>query len=222
MVIVKYANEYRTLFSTMKIKADKLPEIDLAVKKINAGKGRYEALEKITGVPWFFIGMIHYMEASNNFSKHLHNGDPLTGRTVNVPKGRPLFNPKKGTIGPSSNNPYTFEESAIDAMQYMGFDKIKDWSIEQMLYLLEKFNGFGYRRSDIKINSPYLWSYSNHYTKGKFVTDGVYNPATVSKQAGVAVILQRVLDKNNLLSKYIKAAAVGGASIGIILLAVFF
>jgi hypothetical protein len=35
-------------------------------------------------------------------------------------------------------------------------------------------NGFGYRAHGI--NSPYLWSYSNQYHAGKFVSDGVYSP----------------------------------------------
>lgn len=209
----------------MLIKADKLKEIDTAVSKINSGKGRYQALEKITGVPWFFIGMIHYMEASNNFSKHLHNGDPLTGRTVNVPAGRPVFNPMNSNIKPSMTNPYTFEESAIDALAFMKATNAawkaagNDWSIEAMLYRMEAFNGFGYRNPKINIPSPYLWSYSNHYTKGKYVADKKYDANAVSKQAGTAVILYRVLEKNNLLKQYIVAA--GGSAL-LLLATVFF
>ena len=40
------------------------------------------------------------------------------------------------------------------------------------------------------INSPYLWSYFNHYTKGKFVADHKYDPNAVSKQCGTAVMLK--------------------------------
>jgi lysozyme family protein len=43
-----------------------------------------------------------------------------------------------------------------------------------MLYLLEKYNGFGYRLK--QLSTPYLWSFSNFYTKEKFVADGVFNP----------------------------------------------
>ena len=79
-------------------------------------------------------------------------------------------------------------------MLYEGFDKVNDWSIAGMLFLFEKYNGFGYRRNSIKIPSPYLWSFSNHYTKGKFSADGVYDPELVSKQAGTATILRRLAE----------------------------
>jgi lysozyme family protein len=43
------------------------------------------------GIPWGFVAVIHNMEASLDFTKHLHNGDPLTSKTVQVPVARPLF-----------------------------------------------------------------------------------------------------------------------------------
>jgi hypothetical protein len=39
-----------------------------------------------------------------------------------------------------------------------------------MLYRFEANNGFGYRKRSVA--TPYLWSYSDHYDKGKFVADG--------------------------------------------------
>jgi lysozyme family protein len=59
--------------------------------------------------------------------------------------------------------------------------------------VLERFNGFGYRRHDINIHSPYLWSFSNHYTKGKFVADNTFSATAVSKQCGAAVLLKRMV-----------------------------
>jgi lysozyme family protein len=40
-------------------------------------------------VPWYLVGIIHYRECSLYFSRHLHNGEPLTERTRRVPAGRP-------------------------------------------------------------------------------------------------------------------------------------
>ncbi len=51
----------------------------------------------------------------------------------------------------------------------------------------------GYRRKGI--HSPYLWSFSNHYTKGKFTNDGVFDSNAVSKQCGAAVLLRRMSEK---------------------------
>ena len=53
--------------------------------------------------------------------------------------------------------------------------------------------GFGYRSRDVA--TPYLWSYSQHYTKGRFVADHVFNPNAVSKQAGAAVLLKALQAK---------------------------
>lgn len=196
-----YTAQYLQMFNTMQIKPEKMAEVNAAVKKINAGIARYKSLQQTTNVPWFVIGLIHHMEANCDFTKHLHNGDPLTARTKQVPAGYP----KTGTP------PFTWEASATDALKLKALDKVTDWSIGNMLYLLENFNGAGYRNRGIV--SPYLWSYSNLYTKGKYVADGVFDANAVSKQAGVAVILKQVMKANNLLT----AAVVAGGS-GLLLL----
>jgi lysozyme family protein len=202
-----HTNKYLQLFNAMQINSNRVAEIDSIVKKINAGKARYQAVETITGVPWFFIGVLHYMEASCDFTKHLHNGDPLTARTVQVPAGRP----KTGAA------PFTWQTSAIDALTYKGYNKVTEWTVPNIIFLFEKFNGMGYHSKGI--NSPYLWSFSNQYSKGKYVKDGVYDANAVSKQAGAAVILKRVMEKNNLLTAVV---ATGGAVTAISLILLFF
>jgi len=58
---------------------------------LRKSKPKYVSVSKQTGVPWYFIGVIHAPEASFNFRAHLHNGDhPLSQRTRQVPSGRPL------------------------------------------------------------------------------------------------------------------------------------
>jgi lysozyme family protein len=61
-----------------------------------------------------------------------------------------------------------------------------------MLYLLEAYNGFGYRPRGVP--TPYLWSFSNLYRSGKYVADGKFDRNAVSKQCGAAVML-RVLQE---------------------------
>jgi lysozyme family protein len=177
--------EYERLFNSCEVKPAKFSEIDRIACQILSQKDRYEAIGRPLQIPWYFIGITHCMECSLNFNRHLHNGDPLTARTVQVPKGRPK----------TGQPPFTFEESARDALQLMGYDKITDWSIAGTLYLFEQYNGFGYRRRAINIPSPYLWSYSNHYQKGKYASDGKYDPMLVSKQCGTATILRRLAEK---------------------------
>jgi lysozyme family protein len=179
--------EYQRLFLTMQPKQAKALEISIAVKAIKANKARYLTVQQKLGIPWLFIAVIHNMECSRRFDKHLHNGDPLTARTINVPAGRP----KKG------NPPFTWEESAIDALTYMNLHKWTDWTIPGMLYKLEAYNGFGYRRNHPEVLSPYLWSFSNHYTSGKYVADGRWSDSAISNQCGAAVILKELIEVDN-------------------------
>lgn len=174
---------YAEMFTQAKIKPEKLSEVKWVAQKIRANKPRYEAvvLSLANGMPYWFVGIIHFMEGGGKFSTHLHNGDPLTARTKNVPAGRPV----KG------QPPFSWEESAIDALTYMKYDKVTDWGIQNCLDLFERYNGMGYKKKGLP--SPYLWSYTQFYTNGKYVKDGKYDPNAVSKQPGVAAIMKELL-----------------------------
>lgn len=141
------------------------------VKKLLHNRHRYESIKN---APWQIVAVIHYLESSMDFTKHLHNGDPLTGRTMQVPKGRPKGQP-----------PFTWEVSAEDAIRLKNWS---DWSLAGSLYFLEMYNGFGYAYRGI--NSPYLWSFTQHYTKGKFVRDRVFDPEVKSRQIGAVALLK--------------------------------
>jgi lysozyme family protein len=154
--------------------------VDKRVQKLITGRPRYEPVADAVGCPWQFVAVVHSLEADVRFDRHLHNGDPLTARTVQVPPGRPA----KGSP------PFTWEASADDALRLEGIHRWRDWSIPGMLFRLESYNGFGYRKK--AIHSPYLWSFSNHYVRGKFVADGVWDPDAVSGQIGAAVLLKRL------------------------------
>lgn len=173
---------YAEMYSKAIVKPEKKAELKWFTNKIKAGKERYEAvvLSLSNGMPYWFVGIIHLMEGGGKWSTHLHNGDPLKERTIHVPKGRPV----KG------QPPFSWEESAIDALVYMKFDKITDWSIQNCLDLFEKYNGLGYKKKGLP--SPYLWSYTNFYTKGKYAFDGKYDANLVSKQPGAAAIMKEL------------------------------
>lgn len=175
--------EYEKLFDDCVIKPEFQAQVDAVLSKINKGKTRYYLVHQVTGVPWYFIGIIHSLECGCDFSKHLHNGDPITAKTTRVPSGRP----------PNWAYGMKWEDSAVDALQLKAMQKWSDWSIPGMLYMLERYNGWGYRPKGI--NSPYLWSGSNQYDKGKYVKDGVFDKDAVSKQVGVALLLKRMKEK---------------------------
>ncbi|MDE2101815.1 MAG: hypothetical protein KGL39_31505 [Patescibacteria group bacterium] len=182
-------DEYTSLFKSCEIHTDKLPIIDAIIEKLDRFHKRYEAIAHQVGCPWWFVGLVHYIECGFRFDRHLHNGDPLSARTVRVPSGRPIV----------GRPPFTFEQSAMDALRFKHFNEVKDWSIAKALFFLEGYNGFGYRQFHPQVLSPYLWSFTNHYTKGKYVSDSHFDPDCVSEQAGLAAILKRAVDRKVVL-----------------------
>ena len=154
---------------------------------LRQSRARYQAVTARTQVPWFFVGAVHALEASFNFRGHLHNGDfPLSQRTRQVPANRP----------PTWLPPSDWESSAVDALRMMGFAGQSDWSLARTLYRLEAYNGFGYRRRGVP--TPYLWSFSGHYARGKFVADGRWSATARSQQCGAAVMLKLLADNGDI------------------------
>ena len=180
--------EYQQLFDTCMIRPGRAQQVETLVSRIAQNRSRYATVGDGLGIPWYFIGVVHNMEASLNFKTHLHNGDPLTARTIQVPAGRP----KTGAP------PFSWEESAADALRFEGLHQWTDWSIPGILYKMEAYNGFGYRTGHPEVLSPYLWSFSNHYTRGKFVADGAFSPDAVSQQCGAAILLRRMAETGTL------------------------
>jgi lysozyme family protein len=180
--------EYFGLFQTLEIEPRHFSKVDAIVDRILEHKNVYETVSDTLNAPWFFVGAIHNMESSLNFERHLHNGDSLKERTQNVPKDRPA----KG------NPPFSWEESANDALQLRKIDRVSDWSLDRLLYELEGYNGWGYRKFHQHVKSPYLWSFSNHYTKGKYVRDGTWSDTAVSRQCGAAVLIKRLEQRGEI------------------------
>ncbi len=171
--------EYQDLFASCEIRPERQPAVTAIRDKITANRQRYEQVEQATKVPWYVVAMIHSLEGSLSFKTHLHNGDPLTAKTVHVPKGRPPGSP-----------PFKWEDSAIDALKFDNMTGVTKWTLPVILFKLEGFNGFGYRTRHPEVLTPYLWSFTNHYQKGKFTADRKFDPNAVSKQCGAAAILK--------------------------------
>lgn len=179
----KLRKEYLDLFASCEMRPQKQQEVERIRTRIVNSRHRYEEVERVTKVPWYVVAVIHSLEGSLKFTTHLHNGDPLTAKTVHVPKGRPAGTP-----------PFRWEDSAADALEFDHFTGVKKWPLSVVLFKLEGFNGFGYRMRHPEVLTPYLWSFSNHYTKGKFTADGKFDPNAVSKQCGAAVLLLSMSD----------------------------
>lgn len=191
-LIIDIEKGYQELYNNMVIRPEWEIKAMAAAKRILAGRDKYQVLcDRLNKkMPWYFVGIIHMLECDCNFSKHLHNGDSLLKRTWQVPAGRPVADPWNGR-----GKPYTWLESAMDALSMPGksFHVQVRWNLNIMLYRLEKYNGTGYIRKGVY--TPYLWSGTEFYTKGKFVKDSVFDANAVSSQVGAALLLRYLTDK---------------------------
>lgn len=173
--------EYRRFWETERTHEDRVSSVDRAARLIISYRPRYMNVEKLTGVPWFVVGVIHMREASNSFNCCLCNGERIIGtgrRTRLVPAGR---------------GPYlTWEASALDELKAnRHMDRVKDWSIERICYEVEAYNGWGYWWKGDH-SSAYLWagSYIDH--GGKYVADHVFDANAQDSQNGAMTVLKRI------------------------------
>jgi len=173
--------EYQLRFNSARVPPARQEVVAQSVRKMLANRARYERITKSMTMPWYFLAIIHGLEADFRFDSHLHNGDPLTSRTVRVPAGRPA----RGTP------PFSWEESAMDAITMMRYDKWNDWSIAGMLVVWERYNGLGYR--PYGINSPYVWACTDLYAKGRYVADGRFDANAESRQCGAVAMLKGLI-----------------------------
>lgn len=169
-----------------KAKITRGPELVPVAKRLVGAKARYQTVEARTGVPWPFIAVTHQRESSQDWSKSLAQGDPWIRVSTHVPAGR----------GPFSS----WEDAAYDALVNCGpyAARNKDWTIGGTLTLLEQYNGIGYYKRGIP--SPYIWSGTDQYVKGKYIADGVFDPNVVDKQLGCAGLIYEMMK----LDPYIK------------------
>lgn len=154
-------------------------------------RDRYTAIEQMRpgGMPWHVVGGIHERESSRNFARHLHEGSPLIHRTFYIPKNRL----------PHPEPPYTFEQSAEDALYVLKSEQRVNWNdVDAALDAIEKYNGTGYRRFHPDVPSPYLWSGTLAYERGKYVADGRFSGTAIDKQPGVAALWLRMKQRGLL------------------------
>lgn len=173
--------EYAAMFDGCRLLSD--PTRVLATraicKRMLANQITYWGVEKTTGIPWLVIAAIHFRESSQNFRAHLHNGDPLTGRTTHVPAGRPA----------TGLAPFTWTASAIDALSDRKHPFA--WDVGTALEFCENYNGHGYDKHGV--NSPYLWAGTDKYCSGLFVADGSFDPEKKDARPGVVALFKTLM-----------------------------
>lgn len=168
--------EYDHLLDTVQL--TRPDEAMAAARKVIKNSARYKEASIATGVPWPFIGALDLRESDCNPSRALGQGDPWNQVSVNVPRGKGPF------------------KSWVDAaIYYIGYDHLTDnvmtWDMPSVCWKGEKWNGLGPRNHGIF--TGYLWAGTNHYTKGKYVSDGVWDPDHVDTQLGIVPVLYQMV-----------------------------
>ncbi len=119
-------SDYASLLATCKITDDpnKLKELNYITKVALANRALYWSVQNGAktsygrAVPWALIAAIHFRESDQDFTKHLHNGDPLGARTVHVRSGGPK---RANRHLPGSKAPLTL--SAVDGFLVAGISR---------------------------------------------------------------------------------------------------
>jgi len=162
----------------MEIRPTRLAALERYAKKLVAEKVRYLEVEKLTGVPWYMVALLHMRESDNDFSTQLAQGDPLSRRSTHIPRGRGPFK--------------TWVAGAVDALVTLKhLDRVIDWRLEKILYYAEQYNGWGYHNKGIA--SAYLWAGSTIYKGGKYISDGRWSATAIDSQPGVASVLRLMM-----------------------------
>jgi lysozyme family protein len=158
--------------------------------KIIKNKRVYRMIADALDCPLVLPALLHSREMGSDVGKflaYLGNGQPYNKKTTIVPKGRGPFP--------------TFSAGAIDALSLKKIQEIKEWSIERLFYECERYNGFGYRAKGI--NTPYVYSYTNHYTQGHYVKDFTFSKTAKDGNIGVLALYKILceMDKDFIVGK---------------------
>lgn len=176
-----YGNLWRSMTVTRRADASR------AAAGMIGDKGRFQVIEDATGVPWFWIAIVAEREG-NGFGGYLGNGERIIGTN------------KKTRLVPKNRGPFaSWNDGAIDSLEYKKLDKIDDWPVERLLYEFERWNGWGYGKGALgsrAINSPYVWAGTSLYGTapniGKYVADHKFDSRHIDKQLGAAALLKQL------------------------------
>jgi lysozyme family protein len=173
------AADYNARWRAMVVRPERLAAADEVARRMASREARYRAITDPLGVPWYWLAAVHELEHSGRFTTSMVVTDP-----IDVRPGQPI---PDATITDAQ-----WDDTARALLRARALPLWRGWDVPGLMYQWERYNGMGYR--PLNVPSPYLWSFSNQYTAGKFIRAGVFSPTTVSAQPGTAVLLRRLID----------------------------
>lgn len=179
-VFAKMIDFYSTAWDAMQVPSQADAAVQAQAERLYGYKDRYTVSEANTGVPWWMLAAMHYRQLDCDFTRTILNGDRIDQATEHFPAG----------VGPWSD----WESSANFALIFDGLDTIGEgaWTIERVLYQLEAYDEWGYWRRGFV--SPFLFAFTDQYTRGRIVTSGEFFAATVDAQIGCAPLIARLAE----------------------------
>ena len=165
--------EYTAALGRMKLLQQK--EAEVVAKRLLEHKDRFLAVQKGCGVPALWL-MPTWEREGPSFNAYFGNGDPLNHSTKDVPRGRGPFE--------------SWEAGCVDALDLDHITACAEWTWPAACYHWELWNGFGPRMHGRP--TGYLWSGTDVYRGGKYVSDGVWSPRTWDHQLGTVVVAKAI------------------------------
>lgn len=178
---------YKATYAACMFRPGTSEEAGKIVLKINEGKAIYSQIADAMGITlWQVIGILHSMECSFDFGRHLANGDLLSQDTIRVPRN--LMAPKLP--------PFDFVTAGIAALRHYaspsGWGSLSITDIPSALLFFDQWNGLGEWYHTETPGLPYLFAGTSAYKSGKFESDGKWNPDLISQQIGAGAILKAI------------------------------
>jgi len=172
------APEYTALISRMVITRQK--DVDAAATKLIGfiDHGEYAEGCRQTGVPEIWAAASFEREASSDFTRNPAQGWPLNQVSKIEPHNGPFPD-------------WTSAQIAAYKIDHLNTIGAANWDWPRACYEAELFNGFGPRAHGH--HSGYLFSGSDIYDGGKYVSDGVWNPDAIDSQLGVVPMMVRMV-----------------------------
>lgn len=146
-------------------------------------KARYEKVSETAGIPPKMIAALHWRESTGDFGTYLHQGDPLGKQAVNEPADIPIFKEWEPAaqhalgLKNSTQRAYKIDANTTDEAALTSY--------------AERYNGLGYHNYHA-MASPYVFSGTDQYSKGKYVGDGDWDANHKDQQLGVLAMMRRI------------------------------